>query len=156
MNKIVWRGLDVDLNIWVKGTILHITNGSTKNKSRPSVAYIAAVMPKYAKVRPETVGRMRQLKDIQVFPGDIVKYAFGHEKQLYHRYYVFKDDDNGAYFEELWRDYRLVDDDTDVERGHFTDYAGTRVDIPDIQAPTVYLEVVGDIFTREAYTGGIV
>ena len=99
-------------------------------------------------VNPETIGRRYVLNDstsTEVYQGDVICYTFDHAKELYHRYYVIKETENGCWAEELWRDYEMDCNTFEVTRFHNVRYAGTRknLDTFDLYKP---VKVIGNIW----------
>lgn len=135
-----FRGFDTTLEKFVYGTSIDQTQFSTSILDR--------VSDKWSYVVPETVGHMYRLNDstcTEVYQGDILRYTFDHNKEIYHRYYVIKETENGCWAEEVWRDYELDCNTFEVTRFHNVKHAGTpkKLDTFNLHTP---VKIIGNIW----------
>lgn len=135
-----FRGYNPNLKKCVKGTGIDQTPFSTRIFVNESGVWTY--------VQPDSVGTVAYIKctvTVEVCAGDIVKYTFIERGEVFHRYYIVKQDDNSIYCEELWRDY-LVDCDTfEVIRLHNIAYTGERKNLTDFTIRTL-CDVIGNIW----------
>lgn len=133
-----FRGYNEDLKKWIYGAGL-------KQTSKNAYVYTDS---KWVEVLPETVGKRYVLQDsvsTEIYQGDILRYSFTHAKEIYHRYYVVKEDFLEVWGEEIWRDYELDCETFEITRFHNVKYSGTRRDITSFNTYVPH-RVVGNIW----------
>lgn len=135
-----FRGLNLKSKTWIRGNGVEALNNAAQIHDNIANMWIL--------VDPETVGRMYRLNDstcTEVYQGDILRYTFDHNKELYHRYYVIKETENDCWAEEIWRDYELDCNTFEVTRFHNVKYAGTpkKLDTFNLYKP---VKVIGNIW----------
>lgn len=133
-----FRGYSEALEKWVHGTGIKQTSKNT---------YIYA-NDRWAEVLPETAGKGYLLPDsghTEVYQGDILRYTFTYAGEIYHRYYVVKEDSLEVWGEEVWRDYELDCKTFEITRLHNTKYSGTRKDLTNFNIHVPH-KLIGNIW----------